>query len=169
MERKTILLLAAGFSAALVLDTLSKVWAERALTPGQPLPIIGDVFQFTLGFNSGVAFGIFADGGVLTLLLTGIVIAGLGIWFLKALRSGELPIASALALGFILGGALGNFTDRFGDGRVTDFLDVGIGALRWPTFNLADSFVFVGVVLLLIVALSDKRAKGVELEKADAI
>ncbi len=152
MERKTFLLLALGFIVAIAADTLSKVWAESALTMGQSIPIFGNVFQLTLGYNTGVAFGMLANVGILTTILPGIVIVGLSVWFFKALRARELPQASALALGFILGGALGNFLDRLADGRVTDFLDVGIGAARWPTFNVADSFVFVGVLALLFVS-----------------
>ncbi len=152
MERKTILLLAIGFITAITADTLSKAWVEGALTTGQPIPLLGNVFQLTLGYNTGVAFGMFANSGGVMTIVTGIVIVGLSVWFFKALRARELPQASALALGFILGGALGNFLDRLADGRVTDFLDVGIGALRWPTFNVADSFVVVGLFVLLFVS-----------------
>ncbi len=152
MERKTFLLLAMGFIVAITADTLSKALAESALPMGQPVPVLGDFFQLTLGYNTGVAFGMLANVGILTTLLPGIVIIGLSVWFFKALRARELPQVSALALGFILGGAFGNFLDRLADGRVTDFLDVGIGALRWPTFNVADSFVVVGLFVLLFVS-----------------
>lgn len=158
MERKIALLLALGFVTAFSLDTLSKVWAERVLTAGQPISILGQVFQITLGYNSGVAFGMFANIGAWTLILTGVAIVGLGWWFINALRAGDLPPASALALGLILGGAIGNYVDRLVDGRVTDFLDVGIGTLRWPTFNLADVFIVTGVALLAILVLTQTRA-----------
>lgn len=166
MERKTILLVLAGFVTAFTADLLSKGWVERALALGQPVSIIGDVFRITLGYNTGVAFGMFANIGILTTILTGIVIIGLSVWMFRALRSYEVPQVSALALGFILGGALGNFVDRFVDGRVTDFLDVGIGALRWPTFNLADSFVVIGIAMLLLLNLPEKRDANANLEKA---
>lgn len=158
MERKITLLLALGFFTALSIDMLSKLWVERALTPGQPVPILGEVFQLTLGYNTGVTFGMFANSGNLTLVITGIVIIGLGWWFIKALRAGDLPRTSALALGLILGGAVGNFADRFADGRVTDFLDAGIGTLRWPTFNLADVFIVTGIALLAMLVLMHPHA-----------
>ncbi len=158
MERKTFLLLAMGFIIAITADTSSKAWAESALQPGQPVSVLGDFFQLILGYNTGVAFGMLANVGIVSTILPAIVIVGLSIWFFRALRARELPQASALALGFILGGALGNFLDRVADGRVTDFLDVGIGALRLPTFNVADSSVVVGVALLLALNLTDKRA-----------
>lgn len=152
MERKTFLLLAVGFIIAITLDMLSKRLTESALQIGQPVSILGDFFQLSLGYNTGVAFGMLANVGILTTILPGIVIIGLSIWFFKTLRARELPQASALALGFILGGALGNFLDRLPDGRVTDFLDFGIGAARWPTFNVADSFVFVGLLTFLFLS-----------------
>jgi signal peptidase II len=56
-----------------------------------------------------------------------------------------------------LGGAIANFADRLIDGRVTDFLDVGVGAARWPTFNLADSFIIVGMAWLLLISYGQRR------------
>lgn len=134
---------------ALALDALTKVGAERALAFGQPVPIATQLFRLTLGYNSGVAFGLFANGGPWTIVVTGIIIAGLSIWVVRALRAGELAFAMSWPIGLILGGAMANFADRLPDGRVTDFLDMGLGAARWPTFNLADSFIVVGGVLLL--------------------
>ncbi len=159
MERKTFLLLAMGFIVAITADILSKAWAESALLMGQPVSIVGDFFQLMLGYNTGVAFGMLANVGIVSTILPGIVIMGLGVWFFKALRARELPQMLALALGFIFGGALGNFLDRLPDGRVTDFLDVGIGALRWPTFNVADSFVFVGMLAFLFVSFFATSSK----------
>lgn len=159
MDRKAFLLLAMGFIVAITADTLSKAWAESALQMGQPVPVLGDFFQLTLGYNTGVAFGMLANVGIVSTILPAIVIIGLSIWFIKALRARELPQVSALALGLILGGAFGNFLDRLPDVRVTDFLDVGIGALRWPTFNVADSFVFVGMLAFLFVTFFATASK----------
>lgn len=151
MERKIFLLLAIGFIIAFTADTLSKGWAEGTLQMGQPVSILGNIFQLSLGYNTGVAFGMLANVGILTTILPGIVIIGLSIWFFRAMHARALPRVPALAFGFILGGALGNFLDRLADGRVTDFLDAGIGALRWPTFNAADTFVFVGMLVFFFV------------------
>lgn len=138
------------------LDWLTKVWAEQALELHQPVPVIGEVFRFTLGYNTGVAFGLFANGGSWPLIITGLVIFGLLIWFVRALRLQQLPGVAVWPIGLLLGGAIANFSDRLPDGRVTDFLDVGIGASRWPTFNLADSFILIGLgLLLLITALAE--------------
>ena len=136
---------------ALALDGLTKLWAESILEPYQAVPIVGQVFRLTLGYNTGVAFGLFANGGSWPLLVTGIVILGLAIWLSNALRTGEVPARAGWPIGVLLGGGIGNFADRFFDGRVTDFLDVGLGAARWPTFNLADSFITLSLVYLMFV------------------
>jgi signal peptidase II len=133
------------------LDVLVKASAQQMLPPGEPVPIAADLIRLTLGYNSGVAFGLFADGGPWPLVVSGIIIVGLGIWVMRALRGGELPPAASWPIGLILGGAIANFGDRWLDGRVTDFLDLGVGATRWPTFNLADSFIVLGVALFVLI------------------
>jgi signal peptidase II len=141
---------------ALALDVLTKAWAEQTLVLHQPAPVLGEFFRLTLGYNTGVAFGLFASGGALPLVVTGVIIIGLVVWLASALRGGEFPPAAGLPIGLILGGAIANFADRLPDGRVTDFLDVGLGASRWPTFNLADSFIVLGVSLLMLIVFKQK-------------
>lgn len=148
----------AVFLIVLLLDALTKLWAETALTLYSSTPILGQVFRLRLGYNTGVAFGLFANGGPWPLIVTGSIIAGLAVWLLRAIRSGELPFIAGLPVGMILGGAVGNFADRLQDGQVTDFLDFGLGAARWPAFNLADSFIVVGVALLLWISLISKNS-----------
>jgi signal peptidase II len=142
---------------ALALDGISKVWAEQTLELYQPVPVIGEFFRFTLGHNTGVAFGMFANGGLGPLIVTGLVILGLIVWFGRALRADQFPRQAGWPIGLLLGGAIANFADRLIDGRVTDFLDVGVGAARWPTFNLADSFIIVGMAWLLFISYSQRR------------
>lgn len=141
----------------MALDGLSKVWAEQTLELYQPVPLAGDFFRFTLGYNTGVAFGMFANGGSGPLIVTGFVILGLTIWFWRALQSGQFPAPAGWPIGLLLGGAIANFVDRLIDGRVTDFLDAGVGATRWPTFNLADSFIIVGMVWLLFINQGERH------------
>ena len=150
-----------AFVIALALDGLSKYWVEHTLELHQPVPILGDFFRLTLGYNTGVAFGLFANVGSWPVLVIGLVIVGMVFWLTKVLRAGELPLMAAWPIGFLLGGAVANFVDRLPDGHVTDFLDVGIGATRWPTFNLADSFIVVslGVLLLLSMQGNDDRVE----------
>lgn len=147
---------------ALAIDFLTKAWAERSLLLYTPIPLSGEFFRLTLGYNTGVAFGMFANGGVGPLILTGLIIIILAVWMVQAMRTNEIPPVAAWPVGLILGGALANFVDRLPDGRVTDFLDIGIGAARWPTFNLADSFIVVGVAVLLLISLAPKSRAEVE-------
>jgi len=154
---KTLYRLFSALLFALILDGLTKFWAERSLDLYQPVPIAGDLFRFTLGHNTGVAFGLFANGGLWPLVLTGVIIMMLLLWFARALYSGQFSTWAAWPIGLLLGGAIGNFADRLLDGKVTDFLDVGIGPARWPTFNLADSFILLGVGLLMLLTFDRKE------------
>ena len=153
---------------ALALDGATKIWAEQTLEPYQPVPVIGEYFRLTLGYNTGVAFGLFANLGVGPLIVTGAVIVGLAFWLTYALRQGDFPAIAVWPMGLLLGGAVANFIDRLLDGRVIDFLDVGLGALRWPTFNLADSLIVVSLLTLLIISLKpDEPEPGEQLGPPD--
>ena len=149
-----------GILLMVAIDDLSKLWAERALALYQPVPILGDLFRLTLGYNSGVAFGIFANSAGWPVLLSGIIILALLVGIVGVLVVGKLSRAAPWPLQLILGGAIANFADRLLDGRVTDFLDVGLGASRWPAFNLADSFIVLGVAALMLGLLAGELVLG---------
>ena len=157
LEMKLLYRALTALLIVLAVDWLTKSWAERTLPLNVPTPVIGQFLRLTLGYNTGVAFGMFANGGIGPLLVTGLIIVGLAVWFVHALRASEIPPVAAWPIGLILGGAIANFVDRFSDGRVTDFLDVGLNAARWPTFNLADSFIVVGVAVLLWISLMSRH------------
>ncbi len=143
-------LLLAVAGVVLVLDIVTKVLAVNLLTPGQPVPIIGETVTWTLVRNSGAAFSM-ATGytWVLTLVATGVVF-GI-IWMGRRLVSPWW----AIGLGMILGGAMGNLVDRFFRspgplrGHVVDFLSIG----WWPVFNVADPSVVGGAILLVVLSL----------------
>ena len=151
----------------LALDRLTKLGAEQALLRRVPVSVIGQYVQLTLDYNTGVSFGMFANGGVWLLALTSLIIAGLVVWLLIALHTRQLLSAAAWPAGMILGGAIANFGDRLVDGRVTDFLDFGISTVRWPTFNFADSFIMVGIGLLMVISLFQKGAAQIPYEQND--
>ncbi len=144
--------LAPAMVIALAVDWATKIWAERSLTAYEPVPLIGEFFRLTLGYNTGVAFGLFANGGSWPLIVTGFVIVGLMVWLIRALYTGDFPPRSIWPIGLLLGGAMANFGDRLLDGRVTDFLDVGLGTARWPTFNMADSFIVTSLMVLMLIS-----------------
>jgi signal peptidase II len=107
----------------------------------------------------------FTNSGSWLLIVTGVIIVGLAVWVIRSLQSGELPPIAAWPAGFILGGAVGNYIDRLINGSVVDFIDAGWGATRWPAFNVADSFIVVGVILLILIKL---RAPELQTNEAES-
>ncbi|HEV8310069.1 MAG TPA: signal peptidase II [Methylomirabilota bacterium] len=158
-------LLAIG-AAVFVADQLTKAWALARLVPGYPLPVVPGFFDLTLILNPGVAFGIFS--GVpfeWRWLVTVFSLAALVLLCSIALRvvphGGRL---GRLALGLVFGGAAGNLLDRWRLGAVVDFVDVYWRAYHWPAFNVADSAITVGVVLLAVeLAFAAPRSEQREL------
>lgn len=132
--------------AALLLDQLTKLLVVHTLPHQSPVPVLGDVVRLTFIHNRGAAFGLTLGGPwVHTAVAVGaLVVLGWLFW--------SLPAAARLqrtALAMVLGGALGNIVDRVRLHEVIDFIDVGLSeAWRWPVFNVADSFVTIGVLLL---------------------
>jgi signal peptidase II len=133
--------------AVVIVDQLSKWIAGRSLVRGESVEVIGDFFRLTHVQNPGGAFGLFRGSGGAFTLLSVIAVAVLlyALWRVPP-RAGP----ARLALGTVLGGAVGNLVDRLRFESVVDFFDVGVGELRWPVFNVADAAVVVGVGLFLI-------------------
>lgn len=138
-------------AAVLIGDLTSKAAVNSALDPGSAIPIAGELVRFRLGFNSGVAFGLLTDAGGVLVWVTALVGIGLLAWLVVSARAGA-GWRRSLPLGLVIGGAFANVADRLPDGLVTDFVDVGIGAARWPSFNLADAAIVLGVVALIVLA-----------------
>jgi signal peptidase II len=136
-----------------VLDRITKVLAERHLQGREPVELIPGVFQLQFTTNPGGAFGLF--GGLTWLFVTASIAVILVIVFV----SRNLPSrVSAVGLGLILGGALGNLTDRLVrgpgfSGEVVDFLDFRV----WPVFNVADSAIVIGALILVVGGLRRDR------------
>ena len=129
----------------LALDQWSKSVAATRLSLGQPVRILGDFLRLTLVHNSGAAFGLFPGSRLPFILISVLAIAV--VLYLFA-RDAYRSLLNRLLLGCILGGALGNLVDRVRWGQVVDFIDVGWATVRWPVFNVADSAVTLGVILL---------------------
>jgi signal peptidase II len=137
--------------AVIVVDQLSKLWIDNSMMLHERLPLIDGFFDLTLAYNPGAAFSFLADAGgwqrwFFTILST-VVTLILVVW-LKRLPTHEKINAIALAL--IIGGAVGNLIDRIAYGHVIDFLLVYYQQWSWPAFNVADSAISVGVVLMLL-------------------
>lgn len=134
-------LLAAG---VFVLDRVSKRWVIETLAYTHTKDVLGDFLRFTYVRNPGVAFGLFAGHGISLGWLSFLALAAV-VWL--AVRAPSRAWPRSVALGLILGGAVGNLFDRMRWGSVVDFIDVGIGAHRFWTFNVADSAITVGVIV----------------------
>jgi signal peptidase II len=142
-------------AAAYSLDRVTKIWAESALAGRGPIVVIPGVLDLSYTSNSGGAFGL-----------------GQSAWWLFALATIAVSLAiviaafrirgavTAIALGLILGGALGNLTDRLSrgqaplQGRVVDFIDVHV----WPVFNVADTAIVIGATLLAVFAVRHEES-----------
>jgi signal peptidase II len=147
-------------------DLVSKLLAQRLLAPRYvPHPIIGDVVRFTLAYNPGAAFSM-SLGQYSRFIFGGFAIIALVVlWRLYRMtgagaRAGDR--VRVLALGLAFGGAAGNLIDRFrsADG-VVDFIDIGLGDVRFWTFNLADSAVTIGALVLAWSLSREERESAV--------
>jgi len=141
------------------LDQLSKYLVRANMVLGESIPEEG-FFRFTYGTNTGGVFGFFSNQ---TFLITVAAIVSVVIILLYSRHKMAHSMLVKVSLGLILGGSIGNLIDRVRFGAVTDFIDVG----AWPVFNLADSAIDIGVVLLIIYILfkikkDSKEAKQVE-------
>ncbi|MCY4625841.1 MAG: signal peptidase II [Chloroflexi bacterium] len=133
------------FALALAADQFSKALVREGLRIGESVPAEG-FFRLTHVTNSGAIFGLFPNQAV---VMTAASVVGIGVllYFYHAHAGGDWRVR--VSMGLLLGGAVGNLIDRLVLGRVTDFLDVG----AWPVFNLADSSIVTGVIILAVVYL----------------
>jgi signal peptidase II len=136
-------------AAVVAADQLTKAWLTSFLAPGDSVDIVGDLIRLVHGQNAGGLFGVF-QGQALPFALISVVVVGLIVLFHA--RSGRNPYLST-TLGLLLGGALGNLTDRIRLGYVVDFVDAGLGTTRWYTFNVADAAISVAILLLLAASV----------------
>ncbi|MEI6309768.1 MAG: signal peptidase II [bacterium] len=145
-----------SFTLVVLLDQSSKALVLSLFAYGSSRPLLGDFLHLTVISNQGAAFGLFPQASLFFLLLN-LVVAFLPFFFLPRLR--RQPWMMQLACGLVCGGALGNAIDRllYG-GSVVDFLQLPI----WPVFNLADSSVVVGGILLALSLLLAERRSNVK-------
>jgi signal peptidase II len=150
-----------GISAVIVLlDRITKLWVSRHIELGSARTVIPRIFSISHVQNDGAAFSLFSSSsqpGVVRVVLIGFsIVAALAV-FGFLLRMGRRFTATTLALALILGGAIGNVYDRLVYGTVVDFLEVhiilGKWNYHWPDFNVADSAIVVGGILLFLGAL----------------
>jgi signal peptidase II len=129
-----------------ILDQATKRIVLATISPGETVEIIGSTLRFRLSYNPGAILGFLSGSRPVLLAMTFISIAAL-IYFSYKMR--YAPLLKRVSLGLILGGAFGNLVDRVATGNVVDFIDMGVGSYRWPTYNIADIAVTVGAVILI--------------------
>ncbi|WP_267224010.1 signal peptidase II [Dyella silvae] len=148
--------------AVIVLDQLSKWWALAALQPaGMPHAVIPGFLNWTLAFNKGAAFSFLADNTGwqrwFFVVLAVVISAVLMVWLSRTHRR---DWKTAMPLGLIVGGALGNLIDRLHAAQVTDFIQVYYQEWSYPVFNLADCGITVGAVMLVVFGMFQGQAKS---------
>jgi signal peptidase II len=170
---------------AILADQLSKTVATRLLASGESVPVLGDFFRLTLVLNPGGVFGT-RIGSQNFYTFISILAIGIILWFF--FKTSDKGISLKVGLSLVLGGAIGNLIDRFRFGEVVDFLDFeffnislppakiaflrfpGFNLDRWPVFNLADSFVLIGMILVMVHLLFSKETPTAETpQDSDAV
>jgi signal peptidase II len=157
--RPYLLLIAA---IVILLDRLSKMWVDKHVVRGHFITVIPGVFRISHVFNTGAAFSLFAESlspavvrnSLIAFSVVAVIVVLGMIW-----RMGRELSLTGIALGMILGGAIGNLYDRVEYHYVVDFLEVRIIHYHWPDFNVADSCIVIGACLLLLEIF---RAQPVE-------
>nr|WP_229522252.1 signal peptidase II [Paenibacillus monticola] len=137
-----------------LLDQGTKYLIATRLELAEQIPVIGNFFLITSHRNSGAAFGILEGQQWFFFLVTIVVVAGI-VWYLNKARATRKLLP--LALGLVLGGAVGNFLDRMLNGEVVDFLMFNFGSYTFPIFNVADSCIVIGVALIILDSLRDLK------------
>lgn len=157
MKRYVLFALTAGIS--LLLDQLSKSYIDSSFSLYESVTVLENFFNITYVRNPGAAFGLLSDNAIrLPFFISVSVLASIGIlWYLR--RVDMTDRWQHFALGLIFSGAVGNLIDRVRLGEVIDFLDAHWYQYHWPAFNIADSAICVGVVIMLLCSWREERQK----------
>jgi signal peptidase II len=153
-----------GLSAFIVaLDRITKHWVSAHIEEGSAITIIPHVFRISHVLNAGAAFSMFTDSPHperTRWMLTAFSILAAIVVLIVLLRVGRRISMTALSMALVLGGAIGNVWDRLRTGTVIDFLEVHIVHYHWPDFNVADSAIVIGGILLLLDSLRSKDTEN---------
>jgi signal peptidase II len=143
-------------ATVVVADQLAKAVVTSRLAPGESVDVVGQYLRIVFGQNSGALFGLFKDNALAFGIVSIVVIALIVAYHGRSAPSLYLTVT----LGLLLGGAIGNMVDRLRLGYVVDFVDAGIGTLRFYTFIVADSAISLSIVLLVVAALVPSLVEG---------
>ncbi|MEY4669808.1 MAG: Lipoprotein signal peptidase [Pseudomonadota bacterium] len=169
LKRRGISLIITVATFTILIDQISKQLILKTFRPGEILSVIPGLFNLTLTFNPGAAFGLWSN------LPSGWREVALGVSILLALvavvvfllhPNCQTPLAR-VSLSAVLGGAIGNIIDRFTYGSVVDFLDFYIGDYHWPAFNIADSAIFLGIMVVVFLPHKPATPESVSTEEKE--
>ena len=134
-------------------DRFSKIYFSKTLALGESWPVIRNILHMTLVHNTGIAFGLFKNQGIVFIIIPiiAIVLLAFNIYYYRSNKE-DLSRMYIVAFSLILGGAIGNLIDRITFGYVIDFIDFRI----WPVFNVADSAITIGAGIILLVTSMKK-------------
>src|SRR5438876_11951198 len=154
MRPSRILLVAGVAIVVFALDRLTKAWGSENLAVGTARPIAGDYVRIVHAQNTGAAFGLLPERTTLLSVLSVLAVLAIVYYYRRIASSSWLVSAT---LGMQLGGAFGNLLDRIAQGYVVDFVDVGLGDIRFWAFNVADSSIVVGIFVVTIALWYEER------------
>ncbi|MGV8078827.1 MAG: signal peptidase II [Syntrophales bacterium] len=140
-------------------DQVTKAWVTATMNLHESMPVIPGLFSITYVRNPGAAFGFLAGVSphIRLAFFIAVTLLAIGLILYSLIRARFIQASWRTPLVLILSGALGNLSDRIRFGEVVDFLDLYVGSVHWPAFNVADSAITVGAVLLIILAFRGEK------------
>jgi len=153
--RASRLLLVAGVAVVVfALDRVTKAWVSENIPLGTARPVVGDYVRIVHAQNTGAAFGLLPERTTLLSVLSVVAVLAIVYYYRQIASNSSLVSAT---LGMQLGGAFGNLLDRVTQGYVVDFVDVGIGDIRFWAFNVADSSIVLGILFVTLLLWQEER------------
>jgi len=147
MRLSRILLVVGVAVLVFAIDRVTKTWVSENIPLGTARPVVGDYVRIVHAQNTGAAFGLLPERTTLLSVLSVVAVLAIVYYYRQIASNSSLVSAT---LGMQLGGAFGNLLDRVRQGYVVDFVDVGIGDVRFWAFNVADSSIVVGIILVTL-------------------
>jgi signal peptidase II len=153
--RASRLLLVAGVAVLVfAADRVTKAWVSDNIPLGTARPVVGDYVRIVHAQNTGAAFGLLPERTTLLSVLSVVAVLAI-VYYYRQIASNSALVSATL--GMQLGGAFGNLLDRITQGYVVDFVDVGLGDVRFWAFNVADSSIVVGIILVTLALWYEER------------
>ena len=153
--RASRLLLVAGVAVVVfAIDRVTKAWVSENIPLGTARPVVGDYVRIVHAQNTGAAFGLLPERTTLLSVLSVVAVLAI-VYYYRQIASNSALVSATL--GMQLGGAFGNLLDRITQGYVVDFVDVGVGDVRFWAFNVADSSIVVGIILVTLALWYEER------------